>query len=149
MRAYYLCVYMYMYAGSESAPSSTITYDLHSNSTHVCVTCIFTSSTPWPTNCLVVVHQRISQLSSSGLMNIESSHRFTRSGGTAYGCIQTNVKEYQVGVVDGKLFVDVPVSKESKCAWCIMLYSRCIGLVCACCTFLVLILIIAFQFKHT
>ena len=72
--------------------------------------------TSTPTSCLVVVHQRISQLSSSGLMNIESSHKFTRSGDTAYGCIQTNLKEYQVGVVDGKLFVDVPQDQESKYA---------------------------------
>ena len=97
---------MYMYAGSESEPSSPIVYDLHSNSTHVCVTCMFKSSTP--TSCLAVIHQRISQLSSSGLMNIESSREFTRSGDTAYGCIQTNLKEYQVGVIDGKLVVDLP-----------------------------------------
>ena len=51
-------------------------------------------------------------------MNIESSHKFIRSGDTAYGCIQTNLKEYQVGVVvnDGKLFVDVPQDQESKYA---------------------------------
>ena len=95
--------YMYMYAGSESAPSSPIVYDLHSNSTHVCVTCMFTSSTS--TSCLVVVHQRISRLSSSGLMNIESSHKFSRTNDTAYGCIPTNLKEYQVGVIE---VVDLP-----------------------------------------
>ena len=99
-------MYMYVYAGSESAPSSAILYDLLSNFTHICVTCMFKSSAP--TSCLVVVHQRISQLSSSGLMNIESSHKFTRSGDTAYGCIQTNLEEYQVGVVDGKLFANMP-----------------------------------------
>jgi hypothetical protein len=105
-----LLVHIY-YADGESGPSSTIEYDLHSNSTHVCITCVFKSSTP--TSCLVVVHQRISQLSSSGLMNIESSHKFNRSGNTAEGCIRTNLKEHQVGVVDGKLVVDVP--QEGKC----------------------------------
>ena len=101
-----------MYAGSESAPSSPIVYALHSNFTHVCITCMFMTGTL--TSCLVVVHQRISLLNSSGLMNIESSHMFTTSGDTAYGCIQTNLKEYKVGVVDGKLFVDVPQDQESK-----------------------------------
>ena len=49
---------------------------------------------------MAVVHQRISQLSSSGLMNIESSHKLTRSGDTASGCIEgVNVENYQVGVV--------------------------------------------------
>ena len=51
---------------------------------------------------MAVVHQRISQLSSSGLMNIEASHRFTRSGDTAYGCIEgVNLEQYQVGVIGG------------------------------------------------
>ena len=49
---------------------------------------------------MAVVHQRISQLSSSGLMNIESSHKLTRSGDTASGCIEgVNMEDYQVGVV--------------------------------------------------
>ena len=53
-------------------------------------------------DCLAVVHQRISQLSSSGLMNFESSHKFNRSGDTAYGCIKdVNMELYQVGVVSG------------------------------------------------
>jgi hypothetical protein len=39
-------------------------------------------------------------------MNINSSHKFTRSGNTAYGCIDgVNLEEYQVGVVE---VVDVP-----------------------------------------
>ena len=51
---------------------------------------------------MAVVHQRISQLSSSGLMNIESSHKLTRSGDTASGCIEgVNMEDYQVGVVGG------------------------------------------------
>ena len=58
---------------------------------------------------MVVVHQRISQLSSSGLMNIESSHRFNRSGDTAYGCIEgVNMSDinYQIGVVNGERVVE-------------------------------------------
>ena len=48
---------------------------------------------------MAVVHQRISQLNSSGLMKIESSHKFTRSGDTASGCIEAvNMDDYQVGV---------------------------------------------------
>ena len=50
---------------------------------------------------MAVVHQRISQLNSSGLMNIESSHKFTRSGDTAFGCIEAvNMDDYQVGVLE-------------------------------------------------
>ena len=52
---------------------------------------------------MAVVHQRISQLNSSGLMNIESSHKLTRSGDTASGCIEgVNMEDYQVGVVGGR-----------------------------------------------
>ena len=35
-------------------------------------------------------------------MNIESSHKFNRSGDTAYGCIEgVNLTHYQVGVIGG------------------------------------------------
>ena len=52
---------------------------------------------------MAVIHQRISQLNSSGLMNIESSHKFTRSGDTASGCIEgVNLEDRQVGVVEGR-----------------------------------------------
>ena len=52
------------------------------------------------TDCVAVVHQRISQLNSSGLMNIESSHKFTKSGDIASGCIEgINLTESQVGVI--------------------------------------------------
>ena len=64
----------------------------------VCITCTFLDSSA--TDCVAVVHQRISQLSSSGLMNIESSHKFTRSGDTASGCIEAvNLTEFQIGVI--------------------------------------------------
>ena len=84
-----------------SMVSSPISYELQSNSTHVCVTCTFLTSSL--TSCLIVVHQRISQLNSSGLMNIESSHKFSRSGDIAYGCFSTNLNNRQIGVVNGQL----------------------------------------------
>ena len=75
-----------------------IEYEVQSTSTGVCITCTFLDSST--TDCVTVVHQRISQLSSSGLMNIESSHKFTRSGDTAYGCIEgVDLEYYQVGVI--------------------------------------------------
>ena len=73
-------------------------YELMKTSSSVCISCIFLDGST--TGCVAVVHRQISQLSSSGLMNIESSHKFTRSGDTAYGCIEgVNLEQYQVGVV--------------------------------------------------
>ena len=78
------------------------------SSSHVCVTCTFPMY-DFATDCVAVVHQRISNLSSSGLMNIESSHKFTRSGDTAYGCIEgVNLEQYQVGVIGGKTIIMEP-----------------------------------------
>ena len=83
-------------------PSFSIKYELVSNSTGNCITCTFLDSST--TDCVAVVHQRISQLSSSGLMNIESSHKFNRSGDTAHGCIEgVNLEQYQIGVFGGIL----------------------------------------------
>ena len=80
--------------------SFPIEYEVKSTSSGVCITCAFLESST--TGCVAVVHQRISQLSSSGLMNIESSHKFNRSGDTAYGCIEgIDVSRHQVGVIDG------------------------------------------------
>ena len=80
-------------------PSSSIEYSLQSTSTGVCITCTFLDSSA--TDCVAVVHQRISQLNSSGLMNIESSHKFSRSGDAASGCIEgVNMEDYQVGVFE-------------------------------------------------
>ena len=59
---------------------------------------------------MAVVHQRISHLSSSGLMNIESSHKFNRSGDTAYGCTVMNTYTHQVGVVGGNQGYEVASS---------------------------------------
>ena len=78
--------------------SFLIQYELTSTSTGVCITCTFLDSST--TCCVAVVHQRIPQLGFSGLMKIESSHKFNRSGDTAYGCIE-GVNQYQVGVVEG------------------------------------------------
>ena len=51
------------------------------------------------TDCVAVVHQRISQLSSSGLMNIKIYH-LPRSGDTAHRCIKgIDEDTYQVGVI--------------------------------------------------
>ena len=81
-----------------------IEYELSSTATGVCVCCTFLE--PTLTKCVVVVHQCISQLSPLGLINIESSHRFNRSGNTAYGCIDrlmTNSIDCGISVVGGKL----------------------------------------------
>ena len=87
-----------MCIGTVQVQPPPIEYELHATSTRVCVNCIFMDTSA--TDCVAVVHQRISQLSSSGLMNIESSHKFSRSGDTAYGCIEgVNLEQYQVGVV--------------------------------------------------
>ena len=98
-----------MYFTDTIHPFFPIKYELHpaSESTNVCVTCTFLDSST--TGCVAVVHQ---QLSSSGLVNIKSSHRFNRSGDTAYGCILgVNLDQYQVGVVDGKMITPI---KESN-----------------------------------
>ena len=52
------------------------------------------------TDCVAVVHQQISQLSSSELINIRSK-RLNQSGeNTAYGCIEgVSLTDYQVGVI--------------------------------------------------
>ena len=90
---------MFALTGS-GRPTFSIEYELNPTSAGVCVNCSFLDSNT--SECAAVVHQRISQLSSSGLMNIESSHKFTRSGDTAYGCIErVDLEQYQVGVIGG------------------------------------------------
>ena len=90
-----------MDVGIASLPSFSIEYSLESTSSGVCITCTFLDSSA--TDCVSVVHQRISQLGSSGLINIESSHKFPRSGDTTSGCIETvNMDDYQVGVLGGR-----------------------------------------------
>ena len=64
---------------------------------------------------MAVVHQRISQLSSSGLTNIESSHKFTGSGDAASGCIgAVNMDDYQVGVFGGQILLQSTPTLEGK-----------------------------------
>ena len=89
---------LYVGTGEVQREPFPIEYDVQSTSTGVCITCTFLDNSA--TDCVAVVHQRIPQLSSSGLMNIESSHKFTRSGDTASGCIDgVNLEDYQVGVI--------------------------------------------------
>ena len=93
---------------------ASIEYSLQFNSSGVCVTCNFFNSAA--TDCVAVVHQRISQLSSSGLTNIESTHKFTRSGDTASGCIEAvNMDDYQVGVFGGQILQPPPTLPRGKC----------------------------------
>ena len=96
----------YTFTGSGNQTFS-IEYELvNMTSASVCILCNFLD--PDTSGCVAVVHQQISQLGSGGLMNIESSHRFTRSGDTAYGCIEgVNLEQYQVGVIGG-----VSISKQ-------------------------------------
>ena len=82
--------------------STFVEFDLIKTFSSICVTCTFLEGNS-ATDSVAVVHQQISQLNSSGLINIESSHKFTRSGDTAYGCIEgVNLEQYQVGVIGGR-----------------------------------------------
>ena len=87
-------------------------YELQETPSCLKVLCTFLDSST--TDCVAVVHQRISQLSSNGLMNIESSHKFNRSGDTADGCIpQIDLQQFQVGVVGGRLVAKLLAGKDS------------------------------------
>ena len=95
-------------------PSSSIEYSLQSTSTGVCITCTFLDSSA--TDCVAVVHQRISHLNSSGLMSIEANFTriFARSSDTASGCIEgDNMEDYQVGVVGG-IRSDLLISQQGN-----------------------------------
>ena len=101
----YICI------GTVQAQPPPIEYELHATSTRVCVNCTFMDNST--TDCVAVVHKRISQLNSSGLMNIESSHKFTRTDDTAHGCIERiNLEQYQVGVVG--ITRQIPVEPENS-----------------------------------
>ena len=103
-------------------------YSLESTSSAVCITCTFQDSSA--TDCVVVVHQQISQLSSSGLINIESSHKFTRSGDTASGCIEAvNMDDYQVGVL-GIRQVYLMTSKRVPITTLVSMYNHVFGIFC-------------------
>ena len=75
--------------------------EVSSSTTGVCIHCTFLESTA--TDCVVLVHPRVSQLSSVGLTIIQSSYSFHRSGDTASGCIEgitiTNSTDYQIVVI--------------------------------------------------
>ena len=106
--------YEYAYnIGSTMQNSLDVEYKLHPTSTSTitgaCINCTFLNT--FTTSCVAVVHQRISQLNSSGLMNIESSHKFTRSGDTAYGRIDgVNLTAYQIGVIGSQKSINKPVT---------------------------------------
>ena len=77
-----------------------IEYTITHNSTGVNISCTFKNIAL--THCLVIVHRQISQLSSRGLMNIQS-YIFSRSGDIAYGFIPgVDLKHDQIGVVSGE-----------------------------------------------
>ena len=89
----------------QSAPP--IQYKLQPAGNRTCINCTFLDNTL--TDCVAVVHQ---QISFDGLVNIKSSHKFTRSGDTAYGCIEgVNLEEYQVGLINGKRIM--PITKPT------------------------------------
>ena len=128
--------------GSTVQCSFDLEYELLPTSTSVCITCTFLDSST--TGCVAVVHQRISKLSFSGLMNIESSHKFNRSGDTAYGCIEgVNLTDYQIGIIGSytstselttcngqyavllyiiscvlKIYLTIDTSTDHDCIWC-------------------------------
>jgi hypothetical protein len=103
-----------------SASVSTY-YKVKNISTGVCIMCTFPMDSS-ATDCVAVVHQRISQLSSSGLMNI-TSHKFNRSDDMAYGCVEgVNLTGYQIGVIGAQLLIGVCTDFYSHNA--ILWYSR-------------------------
>ena len=96
-------VHVHVGVSPMSASVSTY-YEVQNISTGVCITCTFMDS--FTTGCVAVVHQRISQLNSSGLMII-MSYKFNRSGDdTAYGCIEgVNLTSHQIGVIGARLIL--------------------------------------------
>ena len=104
-----------------------IEYEVKSTSFGVCITCTFLEHSA--TDCVALVHQQISrQFSSSGLMNIESSHKFNRSGDTAYGCIEgLDIYRHQVGIIDGIRKETPKLTKESTPGSCSTLCQALIG----------------------
>ena len=91
-----------LYIGKQERVS--IEYSIVQNSTGVDVTCKFESTNL--TGCVVLIHQQISQLSSSGLVSIASFNIRNRSGGTAHGFFPgVDLEHYHVGVVGGKMIL--------------------------------------------
>ena len=103
-----------LYDTGSDVNQPSIEYSLQNTSTGVCITCTFLDSSA--TDCVAVVHQRISQLNSSGLMNIESSHMFSRTNDTASGCIEgINAEDYQVGAFGWRKVVSPTSTPTGKC----------------------------------
>ena len=97
--------------GHKLQRSTSLMYSIQSTPAGLCISCTFLDNST--NDCVAVVHQRISQLNSSGLMNIESSHKFIRSGNTASGCIKgVNLEQYQVGVI-GLGIIEVTTGKKT------------------------------------
>ena len=90
---------------SSTQTKVSVQYRLQQTPSCTEVICTFLDSST--TDCVAIVHERISQLSSSGLLNIDSIHRFNRSGDIAYGCIEgVNLTLYQIGVIGGRQLIE-------------------------------------------
>ena len=59
-------------------------------------------------------------------MNIESSHKFNRSGDTAFGCIEgVNLEVYQVGVIKATQITVTMISQTGNAGFMwVMIYLR-------------------------
>ena len=96
----------------DSKRQMTVQYKLTHSSMGVCVSCTFLDNST--TGCVAVVHQRISQLSSSGLMNIVSSHKLNRYGDSAYGCIDgVDLTESSIGVIGATFIISPQTNHDS------------------------------------
>ncbi len=101
--------------GTQSAQTDVLVeYELKETASCIKMVCTFPMDSS-ATDCVVVVHQRISQLNSSRLMNI-TSYKFSRSGDSASGCIpRVDLLQYQIGVVGGKrLIITSPPGKDYR-----------------------------------
>ena len=85
---------------------------------------------------MVVVHQRISQLNSSGLMNIDV-YTFARLNDVAFGCIEDlNLINYQVGVIKGarRTGIDIKYYDSEYIHFCVIISRQHFyGIVCMMC----------------
>lgn len=86
-------------------PPQPIEYSVQHTSDCVQITCYFKQHTS-PNDCLVVVHQHLTQINiTSGLMTIEvnRTQRFTRHDDIASGCVPgLDLEVYQIGVANGR-----------------------------------------------
>ena len=114
-----------MLIGSSVKTSFDYELALHVTSIGVCINCTFLNGINI-NSCVAVVHQRISQLSSGGLMNIESSHKFNRSGDTAYGCIEgVNLTDHQIGVIGSHRSIKKTTQSKDADKFIILAHSLC------------------------